>query len=200
MTYSPEIHHRKSIRLKGVGYAGMGAYFMTVCTHQRALLFENPMYRAIVEEEWRKTETVRSSVRLDEFVCMPNHLHGIIWFVDPVGAGRWLAPAVPADPGASHRPAPTNAGKGSLGSIIGQFKSIVTKRINRLHHETVIPVWQRNYYERVIRDDVELDRIREYIRNNPATWETDEENPQRRRTETTGDPAGPPPGRGKAPS
>src|SRR3989344_7247357 len=88
MTYNPEIHHRKSIRLKGVGYAGMGAYFMTVCTHQRALLFENPMCRAIVEEEWRKTETVRSSVRLDEFVCMPNHLHGIIWFVDPVGAGR----------------------------------------------------------------------------------------------------------------
>src|SRR3989344_6309638 len=104
MTYNPEIHHRKSIRLKGVGYTGMGAYFMTVCTHQRALLFENPMCRAIVEEEWRKTETVRSSVRLDEFVCMPNHLHGIIWFVDPVGAGRGVAPAAPAGPRAGPPP------------------------------------------------------------------------------------------------
>lgn len=86
---------------------------MTVCTHQRALLFENPMYRAIVEEEWRKTEMVRSSVRLDEFVCMPNHLHGIIWFVDPVGAVP--RPSRSCGPRGEAPPRPYECGKRVVG-------------------------------------------------------------------------------------
>ena len=83
MNYNPDFHHRRSIRLKGFDYAQAGAYFVTICTCKRELLFGHADYKAIVQDEWHRTSAVRSSVQMDEFIVMPNHLHGIIFFVEP---------------------------------------------------------------------------------------------------------------------
>lgn len=168
--YNPEIHHRRSIRLKEYDYAQAGAYFITVCAWKRKCLFGDVLKRKmelnecgqIVNKEWLQTGVIRSNVKLDAFVIMPNHIHGIIILV---GATRRVAPTNPAGP------AP-----GSIGAIIGQFKSIVTKRINKMRNSCGVPVWQRNYYEHIIRDDNEFIRIREYIINNPSNWAEDENN------------------------
>ena len=107
-------------------------------------------------------ENLPDKLHQDEFVVMPNHIHGIIWIID----GK-----------ATHRVAPTNHPRGlkpgSLGSIIGQYKSITTKRINQIQNTPGIRVWQRNYYDRVIRNDKELDAIRQYIQTNPENRKSD---------------------------
>ena len=192
MTYNPYIHHRHSIRLKDYDYSLTGAYFVTICTWQRECLFGeivngemvlNDMGRIVVDE-WEKTATVRKNVILDEFVIMPNHFHGIIFFSEDVGAipaGRPIA--IGSNVGccterrATQRVAPTGSVSGSIGAVMSQIKSIVTKRINALRNNPGCPVWQRNYYERVIRNEDELSRAREYIVNNPMKWELDKENP-----------------------
>ena len=179
--------HRRSIRLKGYDYRQPGAYFVTICTHRWQSLFGevidgemvlNPVGR-IVEKEWLKAAVVRSNVTLDEFVIMPNHLHGIIVMGDSnVGATCQVAPT------RAHsviRASDTKRAKGpkagSLGAIIGQFKRTATMRINRLRGTRRKPVWQRNYYEHVIRSDESLNRIRAYIHYNPARWDLDKYNP-----------------------
>ena len=172
---SRELHRRRSIRLKGYDYTQPGAYFVTICTHGRAMLFGRVVdgemalnaYGEIVREEWFRTAQVRPYVELfpDEFVVMPNHIHGIVWIV---GATRRVAPTN----GHPHGPVP-----GSLGAIIGQFKSIVTKRINALRGTPGAPVWQRNYYEYIIRTERALDAIRRYIAANPLRWDLDRYNP-----------------------
>ncbi len=153
-------------------------------------------YGQIVEQEWLRTANLRQNVQLDSFVVMPNHFHGIIVITD-VGATRRVAHTEfthqidpPGDrPGwpawATHRVAPTGYSNGpvtecsngpapgSVGAIIGQFKSIVTKRINQLRQAPCLPVWQRNYYEHVIRNESDLNEIRQYILDNPAKWELD---------------------------
>jgi len=199
MKYNPRMHHRRSIRLRGYDYAHPGSYFVTVCTHQRELLFgeviDGQMHRNalgdIVHAEWYATERVRPEVRLDAFVVMPNHLHGILEITD-VGARRRLAPdahattddaetrapcRVPATEGTRgrpHGPAP-----GSIGAILGQIKSLTKKAINKTRRTPNSPVWQPNYHEHVIRNEKELQRIREYILNNPLRWPSDRENPAR---------------------
>ena len=169
MGYDPEKHHRRSIRLRGWDYTSPGAYFVTLCTHNGQCLFEDERFRQIAEEEWQRTAIIRPYVQLDEFVIMPNHIHGILWIVrdDNVGARRRLAPT------------PRGAPSGSLGAIVGQYKSAVTRRINRIRKTPGAPVWQRNYYEHIVRKEDELRRIREYIRLNPLKWGLDRENPNR---------------------
>jgi REP-associated tyrosine transposase len=103
---------------------------------------------------------------VDEFIVMPNHVHGIVMIRD-VGARH----AVPV----SRRFGKPAAG--SLAAIVGSFKSATTRRINELRQTPGISVWQRNYYEHVVRGDDSLDRIREYITSNPARWDVDRENP-----------------------
>jgi REP element-mobilizing transposase RayT len=119
----------------------------------------------IIDKEWRNTLIVRPGVELDQYVVMPNHLHGIIIIGESGGATR--------------RVAPTKNSKGlisgSLGAIIGQ--SVAAKRINALRQTPGIQVWQRDYYEHVIRSESDLHRIREYINRNPLHWALDEENP-----------------------
>ena len=115
-------------------------------------------------------------------MVMPNHMHGIIVLNDDVGARRCLAREKERlHKRAIHRIAPTKdipgAASGSIGSIIGQFKSIVTKQINKRRIASGMPVWQRNYYEHIIRNEDELNRIQEYIINNPLRWSEDENNP-----------------------
>ncbi|MBI3872243.1 MAG: transposase [candidate division Zixibacteria bacterium] len=180
--------NRRSIRLAGYDYAQAGAYFITICAHDRECLFGEVVDDAmnlnqvgrIVEEEWLRTAAVRSDVELDQYVIMPNHVHGIIVLV---GAARWVAlhesergdrfrqGGIVERPHqkkrATQRVATTGPASGSMGAIIGQFKSIATKRINYLRRTPGAPVWQRNYYEHVIRDEFEMLRAGEYIRNNP---------------------------------
>ena len=104
---------------------------------------------------------------MDEWVVMPNHLHGIIVIVDAACRG-------------GSRTAPTNLARHKpLGRLIGAFKTVSTKRINAIRDTPNLPVWQRNYYEHIIRDDEELNRIRQYIADNPMQWEMDSENPSR---------------------
>ena len=180
MKYNPEVRRRRSIRLRGYDYARPGSYFVTVCTHRRESLFgeviDGQMRRNalgdIVHAEWYATERVRPEVRLDAFVVMPNPLHGILEIID-VGARRRLAPTRPRGP------AP-----GSIGAIVGQIKSLTHKAINRARGTPGMPVWQRNYYEHVIDNDRELERIREYICNNPLRWPFDRENPSRQSDST----------------
>jgi len=130
----------------------------------------------LVIKEWLQTPEVRPYIELDAFVVMPNHFHGVFLlheFKD-----------VTKREGATHRVAPTLKDRpsgpvsASVGAIIGQFKSRVTKRINDLRQKPGGPIWQRNYYEHVIRDDDDLNRIREYVENNPARWLEDENYPE----------------------
>ncbi len=189
MIYGPHRHQRRSLRLPGYDYSQAGAYFVTLCTHDRACVFGEVVdgemrlneWGEIVRDEWFKTATVRPYVVLnaDEFVIMPNHVHGIIWIVndDMVGA---TGPVAPIE--ATRRVAPTERPCGptpaSIGAIMAQFKSAVTKRSHELRGTPGLPVWQRNYYEHVIRNEESLDQIREYIRNNPVEWASDRENPE----------------------
>ncbi len=181
MSYDPQKHHRRSIRLKGYDYAQAGAYFVTICAWQRECLFgeivDDEMrlndFGRVVEEEWLRTAEVRPNVDLDAFVIMPNHVHGTIVICDD-GMG--------ASVGATRQVAPTRLAAGSLGAIIGQIKSITAKRINALRNTPGQPVWQRNYHEHIIRSETALNNIRQYIAHNPMRWAEDEDNPNRRQS------------------
>lgn len=175
-------HHRRSIRLADYDYTSEGAYFITIVSHLRESLFgdvigddvELNTLGCIVETEWRKTAIIRPYVQLDEYIVMPNHFHAIL-FINYAD--------VPDDVGADRRSAPTqkrkfgNAIPRSLSSIMRQFKSIVTKQINKTMNTPSQKRWLRNYYERIIRNDQELNAIRLYIQNNPASWIEDEHFP-----------------------
>jgi REP element-mobilizing transposase RayT len=122
----------------------------------------------VVEEEWLKTAEIRKNVELDVFVVMPNHFHGILVIVDKCRGTVHRAPTL------EQFAKPTS---GSLPTIVRYFKSAVTRRINELRGAPNMPVWQRNYYEHVIRNENDLDEIREYIVNNTLKWDLDSENP-----------------------
>lgn len=169
---------RKSIRLHGYDYAQPGAYFVTLCTRQRACLFGDVRdggmrlnaIGEIVADEWVKTAEIRDEIDLDEWVVMPNHFHAIL----VIGRGdRPVAPTT-TKPVASMGPRSR-----SVGAAIAGFKSSAAKRINTLRGTLGAPVWQRNYHEHIIRDEVSLDRIREYILANPSRWAADPDNPFR---------------------
>ncbi len=194
MRFDPEKHHRRSIRLKGYDYSQPGAYFVTICAWNRECLFGDVVdgemrlndFGLIVYEEWFHSSEMRQEIALfpDEFIIMPNHIHGIIWIVetdaDHVGApGRAPLPSPSRAP--FHRP------PRSLGSFVAGFKSITTKRINALRGTPGAPVWQRNYYEHIIRDEKSLNRIRQYIAANPLRWHLDRENPHRTGDDETWD-------------
>lgn len=181
MKYSPDKHHRQSIRLKNYDYTSAGAYFVTLCTFQKQHLFGEIVARemvlnelgSIVHFEWKWTEIVRPTIDMDVYVVMPNHLHGIVVF------GEDNTKSTESDVGGgvgAHSCAPLHRKKRSLGSFVAQFKATTTKRINQLRNTPGTTVWQRNYHERVIRNERECNRIREYIEYNPQNWESDEEN------------------------
>ncbi len=171
MPYNPDIHRRRSIRLCGYDYAQPGAYFITLCTWMQECLFGEIMNGdmrlnetgRIVVQEWYRTEQIRQNIELDVWVVMPNHFHGILLISDGRGTAR-RAPTMErfAKPVA-----------GSIPTIVRSFKSAVTKHINKLRGTSAVPLWQRNYWEHIIRDATDLNRIQEYIRNNPARWEQD---------------------------
>jgi len=180
-------HHRRSIRLKGYDYTSEGGYFITLVTHERQNLFGtidndemhlNPLGE-VARDEWFRTAQLRSYVELfdDEFIVMPNHIHGIIWITDTVWLNRRgtarRAPTHDESPAIEHFGKPIS---GSIPTIVRAYKSAVTKRINLLSHTPSTPVWQHNYYEHIITTDREYNAIAEYIYYNPYNWGADEEN------------------------
>ena len=183
MKYNPDIYHRKSIRLKGYDYSREGAYFITICTRNRELYFERyPRLKEITKKQWQKLTGRYSYLMLDEFIIMPNHIHGIIIVgatlaVDPQGGRKTRPYEVAQKNRAGARPAPT------VGEITGKFKSLCVNDwlmyIKENKIEAVGKFWQRNYYEHIIRNEEELSKTREYIQNNPLKWSLDRENPER---------------------
>ena len=168
--YDPERHHRRSIRLKGYDYTLAGAYFVTFCVQNRESLFGeiidgqmmlNEAGR-MVEAVWQELSVFYPGVDTDAFVVMPNHFHGIIVLTS--GQARGPSPTI------------------SLPDVVHRFKTMTTKRYTdgvKNQGWTSFPgrLWQRNYYEHIIRDENALHSIRTYIENNPAQWNEDTENP-----------------------
>ena len=170
-------HHRRTIRLKGWNYSNTEAYFITVCSRNREFLFGKILdgkmqlneYGRIAETEWLQTAAVRSNVELDEYIIMPNHIHGILVIINN---GRGVLQYAPTEERSFRSPTQT------IGAIVRGFKSATTKHINIKRDTPRYPVWQRNYYEHIIRNENELNRIRQYIIENPIRWEEDPENPE----------------------
>ncbi len=168
MKYDPQRHHRRSIRLSGYDYSQPGPYFVTICTHNRELSLEVEQVKDIVRSAWDSLPARFPHVMLDEFVIMPNHIHGIIIFA-PTAASRGSA---------QRRGAASNAP--TLGPVVRAFKSLSAIEANRIMNRSERPFWQRNYYEHIIRGEDELNIIRQYIKDNPLKWDQDPDNPPSR--------------------
>ena len=167
------------LRLRGYDYAGQGSYFVTICTQNRARLFGdiangemrlNGFGRA-AKAAWEEIPAHFPGVEVDTFAVMPNHVHGIIVIA------RHTPSPTPRATRASHLRGAAGPRTGSIGAIVGSYKSAVSKRINRCRGTAGASVWQRSYYEHIIRDDADLSRIRQYIWDNPVRWHEDPENP-----------------------
>ncbi len=175
MKFDPEKHHRRSIRLKGYDYSQPGAYFITICTKNRKFLFGNVINGKMILNDagqiaqkcWLEIPNHYPNVILDEFIIMPNHIHGII--IINVGANNNSPPHINNNP--PQQPSLFRSPSGTIGSIIRGFKIGVTKWFRQ--NTDIYDVWQRNYYEHIIRNEQELNKIREYIINNPLKWELD---------------------------
>ena len=178
MKFDPKRHHRRSIRLQKYDYAQPGGYYVTIVTFQRDLLFGEIVneemnlkdHGRVVDECWCAIPEHFPNLELGMYVVMPNHVHGII----VIRAGDISS----ARRGTIYRAPTEKFGKpviGSIPTIIRTFKASVTRRLGREFNVTNI--WQRNYYEHVIRDQEDWERIHDYIESNPAMWENDEENP-----------------------
>jgi REP element-mobilizing transposase RayT len=176
--FDPQKHHRRSIRLKGYDYSSEGAYFVTIVTYHRDLLFGRIMngemslnsLGKIADECWRAIPDHFPFVELGAYVIMPNHVHGIISITND---GTGAAMLRPED--GEEDPHKINVKPGSLGAIMRSYKSAVSYRANKEHNATGI--WQRNYYEHIIRDENALQRITDYIEANSSRWNEDNDNP-----------------------
>ncbi|MCP4358180.1 MAG: glucose-6-phosphate 1-dehydrogenase [Chloroflexi bacterium] len=160
--------NRKTIRLPDWDYRTAGYYFITICTYQRQYLFEDPRLYEIAANAWAYIphQPHAKHVALDEDVIMPNHKHGIIQIL--------TGPDTPL-PSSDH---PHGVLPGSIDAIVGNYKMLVTKRVKAMLKAsgTDMKVWQRGYWERIIRNERELNATRQYIRNNPIRWAEDREN------------------------
>jgi putative transposase len=188
MTYDPQKHHRQSIRLRQYDYSWPGAYFVTICVREKECVLGDIVecemrlseWGRIVHEFWDAIPNHFPNVSIDGRVTMPNHGHAII----NIGHDRRGAVAAPND-AAPNTAARLDMEKGeeispirpTLGQIVAYYKYQTTKRINALRGTPGIPFWQRNYWEHVIRDEIDLNRIRQYIENNPRRWHEDQLDP-----------------------
>ena len=172
---------RRSIRLPGYDYTQTGAYFITICTAERQCLFGGVNHKErslrpspigeLVIDCWESIPDHFPDVELDEFVFMPNHFHGILIIAGQQKHGR-RSPIYLRNAEAFGKPV-----QRSIPTIVRSFKSAVSRRNANEGVGASRPIWQRNYYERVIRTENELDEIRMYISENPAQWSEDPENP-----------------------
>ena len=174
---------RRSIRLGDFVYSQPGAYFVTICTLDRECLFGDVVdgnvalnrLGEIAQRCWHEIPDHFLNVEQDDFIVMPNHVHGLIMIVGATHTSA-LQPIL----NTAQQPRriwPGGVKSGSLGAIIGSYKSAVTRQINTIHNTPGAKLWQRNYYEHIIRSDDEINRVRTYISQNPAKWEFDRENP-----------------------
>ncbi|NJM41641.1 MAG: hypothetical protein HC853_13225 [Anaerolineae bacterium] len=186
-------YHRRSIRLPDYDYAQSGAYFITICTQSRELLFGDVVNDGMVlselgqmvEAHWQNISAHFDQLALDAFVVMPNHLHGILVLVDSGTPAMERAKHFGDATGQlglhSRNASPLRRGDGtqagSVAAIVQNFKSVTTRKINQMRGLVGRTVWQRNYHERVIRDARELEAKRKYIADNPMQWALDAENP-----------------------
>jgi len=187
--YNPHIHHRRSIRLKGYDYAQAGLYFITICCQDRICRFGSVVdgemilneYGQIAFNEWIKTTEIRNNVEMGEFVVMPNHIHGIIRLL---GRGELHSPNNESVEFNTHQPPNNSMGNNrgesisplrgpsqTIGAIIRGYKSSVTKQLGLLGFNEKL--WQRNYFEHIIRDEQSYQNISNYIINNPLKWAED---------------------------
>jgi REP element-mobilizing transposase RayT len=192
MKFDPQKHHRRSIRLKGYDYAQPGAYFVTIVAQDRACRFGEvaggqmrpSAAGGLVEDCWRAIPGHFANVELGAFVVMPNHVHGIIILHDGRGGVTPPLPENQTEPGLDGtipRRADGKTPQPTLGQVVAYFKYQSAKQINALLASPGSPVWQRNYYEHIIRSAAEHARIYDYILSNPAYWSEDQENPGRAR-------------------
>lgn len=171
---------RKTLRLNGYDYSQTGAYFITICAQDRKSLFGSILNDEmhlnepgrIIDSCWRDLPSHYPTIELDYFTVMPNHIHGIIFLV---GAGS-PRPGVPSRVvGGETPPLQKNP---SLSTIIGYFKYQSTQQLNGSRQTLGAKVWQRGFYDHIIRDDDSLNRIRAYIETNAWRWQFDRENPE----------------------
>jgi len=166
------------MRLRDYDYSEVGGYFITICTFNREYLLGGISNQEIVlndigeiaEQWWLKLENKFANIILDDHVIMPNHIHGVII----ISGGRDNVGAIHELPLQRDK---IERRRMLIPKIIGYFKMNTAKYINQLRDATGHPFWQRNYYEHIIRNENELNRIREYIQNNPLKWDLDRENP-----------------------
>jgi len=181
-----ELPRRRFIRLTEFDYSSPGAYFVTIVTHHRALLFGRIIQGEMrpnaagemVGATWRSLPERFPGTETGNSVVMPNHFHGIVILHADVGAALVAARDTDA-PRAGTSPAPTAP---SLGAMVGAFKSLVTRAYMRGVRNDGWPafqgrLWQRNYYEHILRDEADHARAHLYIESNPMNWDEDEENP-----------------------
>ena len=192
MRYDPEKHHRRSIRLKGYDYSQPGAYFVTICTLNRDCLFGEirndemvlNMFGEIILEKWNNIPKHFQHTKLDAFGPMPNHVHGILFITGSyVGAKHSNTNIIrrfeDTSQNASHlQGRPHGTRPGSLSAIMQNYISITTRKINQIRNTPGEKLWQRNFYEHIIRNEKELNQIRDYIIHNPLKWEEDRNNPK----------------------
>jgi len=192
--FDPEKPRRRSIRLAGYDYTEPGVYFVTVCVQGKKCLFgqisagEMQLNRwgKVAVDCWQAIPMHFMNVELDAFIVMPNHVHGILVITETPAVGATHASPARDIAGGTNRathasPLRGSRGpkRGSVGAMVGAYKSAVTKRINAKRRRRGVTWWQRNYYEHVIRDDAEWNLVREYIVHNPECWGDDAENPSR---------------------
>jgi REP element-mobilizing transposase RayT len=176
MTNNANKPERRPLRLKGYDYSQAGAYFVTICTRARMPFFEDETIRTIVERCWLEIPDHHPMVQLDEWVIMPNHLHAIVVLADDRVHDCRGEVTSPNREGAETAP----LRKRTLGQVVAYFKYQTAKAINQARSTPGASVWQRNYYEHVIRNEDDLTQIRQYILDNPVQWDRDEENPDRK--------------------
>ena len=180
MSYLPK---RRSIRLPEYDYSQSGYYYVTICTKERELYFNKDEVKQIIRQHWLEIPEHFKNVELDEYIVMPNHIHGIVVIRNCRGEVSSPVNTTPVNTtfnkSTGAETAPLQRGKYALGQIIAYFKYRSTKYINNVFkNQSGQPLWQRNYYEHIIRNEQSLHKIRQYIRNNPFNWERDRNNPK----------------------
>ncbi len=197
-------YRRESTRLQGWNYSDPGYYYVTICVNDRCPVLGHvkngrmqlSKFGKIVAEEWRKIGSIYNNVKLDEWVVMPNHFHGILVITDdesvangPVATIHELSLQNPTqhtvetihelslrEPPPPPRVVRINRRRMLLSKIIGRFKMRSAKRINVKRKCPGKPFWQSSFYDHIIKDNLSLERIRAYIRNNPKAWNRDRNN------------------------
>ena len=172
----------KSVRLPHYDYGTSGAYFLTLCTHDKECLFgtvsDGIMHLSecgrIIEREWPRSAEIRKELEIGDLVIMPNHLHGIV-LIHELSRAHCRA----ALPEVYHRGSRDRESR-SISSFVAGFKSYTTKLVNELRKTPGARLWQPNFFEHIIRNDAQFSRACDYIRNNPMRWELDKYHPNNR--------------------